>query len=182
LITVAAIKNGNENAFEQVFYNYHNKLYAFILSKTNSVFIAEEVTQLTFIKFWQYRTHLNEELSINVQLFRIAKTTLIDVLRKEAKKQITFQLSLVQEKACKETIEAHLSHKELQNKLELAIKKLPHARQNVFKLSRYEGLSYKEIAVRLSLSPKTVEHHIALALKQLRHFLTLLSLLLLSIS
>lgn len=182
MTTVAAIKNGNENAYEEVFYSYHNKLYAFILSKTKSVFIAEEVTQLTFIKFWQYRTHLNEELSINIQLFRIAKTTLIDVLRKEAKKQTTYQLTAVQEKASNETIEAHISHKELQKKLELAINKLPLARQNVFKLSRYEGLSYKEIAKRLSLSTKTVEHHIALALKQLRHFLTLLSLLLLSIS
>jgi RNA polymerase sigma-70 factor (family 1) len=181
-MTVAAIKNGNENTFQEVFYSYHHKLYAFILSKTQSTFIAEEVTQLAFIKLWQYRTHLDEELSINIQLFRIAKTTLIDVLRKEAKKQTTCQLSFLKETASGDSLEAHIYHKELQKKLELAVNKLPLARRNVFKLSRFDGLSYKEIAERLSLSTKTVEHHIALALKQLRHFLTLLSLLLIIFS
>lgn len=52
LTTVAAIKNGNENTFQEVFYSYHHKLYAFVLSKTQSTFIAEEVTQLAFIKLW----------------------------------------------------------------------------------------------------------------------------------
>ncbi len=178
MTTVAAIKNGNQNAFEEVFYNYHNKLYAFIFSKTKSVFIAEEVTQLTFIKFWQYRTHLNEELSINVQLFRIAKTTLIDALRKESTSNAALKLVPIKEQA-NDGVEEHIYQKELQKRLEQAINKLPLARRNVFKLSRQDGLSYKEIAIRLSLSTKTVEHHIALALKQLRHFLTLLLALLL---
>ncbi len=178
MTTVAAIKNGNQNAFEEVFYNYHNKLYAFIFSKTKSVFIAEEVTQLTFIKFWQYRTHLNEALSINVQLFRIAKTTLIDVLRKESTSNAALKLVPIKEQAI-DGVEEHIYQKELQKRLEQAINKLPLARRNVFKLSRQDGLSYKEIATQLSLSTKTVEHHIALALKQLRHFLTLLLALLL---
>lgn len=179
MTTVVAIKNGNQNAYEEVFYDYHNKLYAFVLSKTNSEFIAEEVTQLTFIKLWQYRTNLNDELSINVQLFRIAKTTLIDILRKETKRQTAYQLVSFKQQS-EINIEEYIYQKELQKKLEQAIGKLPVARRNVFKLSRYDGLSYKEIASRLSLSTKTVEHHIALALKQLRHFLTLLCLLFLS--
>lgn len=103
------------------------------------------------------------------------------MLRKEANKQALHQVKPDAEYTTGQIIEESIYHKELQKKLELVINALPVARRNVFKLSRFEGLSYKEIAERLSLSTKTVEHHITLALKQLGHFLTLLSLLLLTI-
>ncbi len=170
--TVAAIKNGDEIIYEAVFYEYHSKLYYFILSKTNSAFIAEEVTQLTFIKLWQFRTNLNEEIGLSSQLFRIAKTTLIDVLRKETVVAKIEQINTSQQSLTNH-IEEGINRKELQQRLHNAIYKLPTARRKVFELSRVEGLSYKEIAAELSLSVKTVEHHIALALKQLRHFMTL---------
>ena len=177
---VSAIKNGNENIYEQVFNEYHSKLYAFILSKTNATFIAEEVTQIAFIKLWQYRTSLNEDLPISTQLFRIARTSLIDVLRKEACRLKALGPVAV-EVVTTNTIEEDIYHKELLEKLNKAINNLPVARRKVFQLSRFEGLSYKEIANELSLSTKTVEHHIALALKQLRHFMTMLSICIISL-
>ena len=170
--TIASIKNGDRIIYEAVFYEYHSKLYYFILSKTNSTFIAEEVTQLTFIKLWQFRANLNDEISLSAQLFRIAKTTLIDALRKETVVAKNQQNNQIQQSLANH-IDDNINRKELQNRLHNAIYKLPTARRKVFELSRVEGLTYKEIAAELSLSVKTVEHHIALALKQLRHFMTL---------
>lgn len=169
--TVTAIKKGDKIIYEAVFYEYHSKLYYFILSKSNSAFIAEEVTQLTFIKIWQFRANLNEEIGLSTQLFRIAKTTLIDVLRKETVVAKIQQISPLKQSLTNH-IEEDINIKELQQRLHNAIYKLPAARRKVFELSRVEGLSYKEIAAELSLSIKTVEHHISLALKQLRHFMT----------
>jgi len=82
LNTVYQIRSGNELVFQQVFNEYHGKLYFYILKKTNSEYMAEEVVQLSFIKLWNTRENLNEEFSISTQLFRIAKTTLIDLVRK----------------------------------------------------------------------------------------------------
>ncbi len=45
------------------------------------------------------------------------------------------------------------------------INELPTQRQLVYKMSREKGLSYREIATELSLSERTVEAHIRLALK-----------------
>jgi RNA polymerase sigma-70 factor (ECF subfamily) len=56
----------------------------------------------------------------------------------------------------------------LAQKIEESIESLPEKRKQIFKLSRDEGLKYKEIAERLGLSVKTVEAQMGLALKQLR--------------
>lgn len=57
---------------------------------------------------------------------------------------------------------------EVREKVEAAIEKLPPKRKEIFLLSRSEGLTYKEIAEKLSLSIKTVEAHMRLALQDLR--------------
>ncbi|PTS94109.1 hypothetical protein DBR11_24075 [Pedobacter sp. HMWF019] len=51
--------------------------------------------------------------------------------------------------------------------MELALSVLPPTRKKVFLLSRLHGYSYKEISEQLSISPRTVEKHISLAIKQL---------------
>lgn len=82
--TIAALKESDEIVFGEIFQEYHQKVYYYILSKTNSAYIAEETTQLTFIKLWNYRCSLDVSLPISSQIFRIAKTTCIDLLRKES--------------------------------------------------------------------------------------------------
>jgi len=173
LQTTAAIKQGDQFIFEQVFNEYHEKLYFYIISKTHSAYLAEEVTQLTFIKLWQYRNSLNEKLPISAQIFRTAKTTLIDLLRKHGNNN-----RLVIEVSQKDSVfpineaEGKMGEKELKQRLHHAISKLPPVRRKVFEMNRINGMSYKEIAAELSLSVKTVENHIANAIKQLRRILT----------
>jgi RNA polymerase sigma-70 factor (family 1) len=173
--TIAALKEGDALIFSELFNEYHQKVYYYTLSKTHSQYIAEETTQLTFIKLWHYRGSLDESLPISQQVFRIAKTTCIDLLRKEA-----VQLKLLQAKKQPDIQQTNTSEavevKELQQKLAAIVQTMPPVRRKVFEMSRYEFRSHKEIAQLLSLSVKTVENHIALALKQLRHFLMLMLL------
>ena len=56
-------------------------------------------------------------------------------------------------------------------RIESAIGALPPKRQEIFRMAREEGLKYREIALRLNLSVKTVETQMTLALKQLREVL-----------
>jgi RNA polymerase sigma-70 factor (ECF subfamily) len=168
LNTTAAIKEGDALIFSELFNEYHQKVYFYTLSKTHSPYIAEETTQLTFIKLWNYRASLDETLPISRQIFRIAKTTCIDLLRKEAN-----QAKLLQANSRRLTTEQSVTDafdvKELQQQLAQAVQNMPPVRRKVFELSRYEFKSHKEIAQLLSLSVKTVENHIALAIKQLKH-------------
>ncbi|GGB25492.1 RNA polymerase sigma-70 factor [Puia dinghuensis] len=169
MLSIKELKDGDEYCFRQVFDQYHQKLYFFILSKTKSEYIAEEVVQMAFTKLWQYRQTLQEEYTISTQLFRIATTVLIDFLRKYNNKDaVTAGLDgLAVEKGIDSTNEK-MSGAELQKRISEAVNDMPPVRKQVFEMSREHGMSYREIAETLCVSSKTVETHIYKALKQIK--------------
>lgn len=166
-----------------VFDQYHQKLYSFILYKTQSAYLAEEVMQLAFIKLWESRHTLNEEFTISTQLFRIATTVLIDLLRKQQTGKIPAQTLPIPniEMVAEQNATTRIDEKELQQKIMDAVNELPPVRRQVFEMSREKGMSYQEIADTLAISVKTVEAHIYKALKQIKKYLTILWLVLLKL-
>jgi len=165
------IKGGDENVFREVFATYSGKLYKHLLLKTKSEYLANEVTQITFIKLWKYRQSLSEEVHFSTQLFQIAKTTLIDELRKEERRKKNLKNFSVDDNIFKSVTNSNnnnLHEQDLQKALNHAIHKLPPVRKKVFQMSREGQLSSKEISITLSISIKTVNKHIQLALQALR--------------
>lgn len=166
MITVSDLKEGNADSFKQVYFRYHEKLYSFIYQRTSSHYLAEEVVQQAFIRFWERRELLSEEVSISTQLFQIAKTIMIDELRKEAVKRSHYNDIVADVNVSTE--ENRIVHKDRLEQVVKAIDTMPPIRRIIFKMSRQEHLSHIEIAKQLSISPKTVENHISRAIKQLR--------------
>lgn len=158
------IKEGDHISFEIVFKLWHKKIYAYFFKKTASADQAKELTQLTFIKLWNSKHTLSEEHPLDLQLFRIAKTTLLDYFKKLANDDRN--LKLYYHKAA-ETPNTHDPIFETRQQLEFVLSALPPTRKKVFMLSRLQGYSYKEISEQLSISTRTVEKHISLAVKQL---------------
>jgi RNA polymerase sigma-70 factor (family 1) len=169
LLSVKELKNGDGLYFRKVFDQYHQKLYFFILYKTKSDYIAEEVVQMAFTKLWQCRQTLQEEYTISTQLFRIATTILIDFLRKYNNKDaVTGGLDVLGIEKGIDSTNEKMRGAELQKKISEAVNDLPPVRKQVFEMSREQGMSYREIAETLSVSSKTVETHIYKALKQIK--------------
>ncbi len=170
IIQIKDIKEGNREAFYKVFESYHLKLYQYIYKYTRSAYYAEETVQLTFIKLWEKREGLSEQYTISAQVFRIARSILVDLIRKEKIRDTqelsdTFVSDLLTE-------ERFIYKEELGSVLS-AIEELPAQCQQVFKLSRFNQLSHNEISAQLSISSKTIETHISKALKYLRKTLSL---------
>jgi RNA polymerase sigma-70 factor (family 1) len=162
---IDALKNSCLTTFKMIYYQYHPKLYAYLLSKTSSAYIAEEVVQLAFIKLWNNRGNLSYEHTIDIQLFRIARTTLIDELRKDIVRNS--HINKIGQTITQSYTDS-FEERETLKKVKQAIEMLPPMRKMVFKLSRFNHLTNAEIAEMLSISPKTVENHINLAIKELR--------------
>ena len=163
---ITSIRNGDDLAFRQAYDLFHEKLYAYFLHKTKSVDISEELVQLTFIKLWRYRSRLNDTLQISWQIFRIAKTSLIDILRSHAQTRTVSMQSLAYHEIAEEASPPPAEDRQLSALLD-SLAHLSPMRRRIISF-RLEGLSNKEIADSLSISKKTVENQINRAVREIR--------------
>ncbi|WP_316840645.1 RNA polymerase sigma factor [Pedobacter gandavensis] len=158
--------SGSDKAFAEVYRKYHAQAYTYLLRRTASVTMAEELLQLSFIKLWKNVENLNPDLPLNAQLFRICRTVMIDEIRRQSAIKNTETFYFEQFKESSSSNEALTT--QLRNDIHSALSELPTARKKIFELSRLEGYSHKEIAETMSISIRTVEDHIGKALKLLR--------------
>jgi RNA polymerase sigma-70 factor (family 1) len=172
MLSVNDLQFDNVETFRQVYHSFHGKLYAFVYKRTLSHYLAEEVVQQAFIRLWERRASLSAEVSLSTQLFQITKTIMIDELRKEATKRTHYDTIIAEMPVSTEDVlsteDDRLLHKDQLEEVQRIVDSMPPVRKHIFRMSRIEHLSYKEIAAQLSISPKTVENHIARALRQLR--------------
>jgi len=167
LSLIADIKRGDEDAFEQAYLKWRSKGYYYFLRRTASEEDAKDLLQTTFLKLWQYRRTLNAAYSLDQQLFHIARTVLIDYIRK-ANKQKANQVSI--ESTGEAPGEPNYQSMEFDTKrrMQQILNEMPQLRKKVFELHKLEGYSYKEVAAQLGITEKAVDNHLAKALKKLR--------------
>ena len=159
------IRAGDHTAFKEFYHLWAGRVFSFFKKKTNNETDAEDLTQQTFIRLWQYRSSLSDNHLMETMLFQNARMVFIDWLRKEAsEKKRRLAGANNSEKISFNTQPDY-------TELQMALKRLPSARQNAIRLSHLEGYSYKEIATQMNVSVKTVENHVRLALIQLRKLL-----------
>ena len=165
---VAALKNGNALAFDELFRIYGKRLYHFSLGYLKSKTDAEEVVQEVFMKIWHNRSTLNPELSFNAYLFKIAYRHIAERFRKITQEKKYLHDIASETLVFSEEMDERTNYQSLLELVERLIQKLPERQKEVIILRRIEGLSVADIAARLDISPKTVEHHITEALKNIK--------------
>ncbi len=164
---VRKVVHGDVAAFEKLYRKYAGRLYYFALRFCRCPEDAEETVQEIFIRIWKNRSDLIEDFSFSAYLFTIARNYLFNLNRKK-----------MHEKAYREHLlhyfleqdndpEKRLMFRDLQDKLQEAILRLPPMQQKVFRMVRLSGMSHKEVAELLDVTVKTVETHMRLALKKL---------------
>jgi RNA polymerase sigma-70 factor, ECF subfamily len=169
---VEALKNNDHSAFDTLFRKYVERLYTFALSLTKDKFIAEEIVQIVFLKIWEKRQKIDEHFSFKSFIFSIAYNETITWIRKnksEQRKVLSFshQLNI----ASNET-EIKIEFRNLESISNKLIESMPEKRQQIFKLSREQGFSNREIAEKLNISIKTVENQMTSALRFLKENLS----------
>ncbi len=166
---IPLLKSSNSEAFEESFRELHDNIFNYLFFKIGDSQTAEDLLQDVFVKLWENRYQLKEELSLPAYLYTIAKNLTANYYRHKIVVQ-NFQKEL-ELRADQENFSSplfHLELNELKNNFIKALEKLPGQQRTVFMMSRHDNLSHKEIANRLNISIKTVETHIGKALKSLR--------------
>lgn len=165
---VLRLKSGDNDAFEKLFQKYHKKIFFFALRYNNSKEDAEGVVQDVFIKIWNERKTLKEDLSFNSYVFTITKNHLFNINRKKLNEKAYKEYFIHHFTKADNKPEQDIIYLDLKSKLDAVIDGLPTQRKKIFIMSRRQGLSNKEIAEELDLSVRTVEVHISLALKTIK--------------
>ena len=163
------IKKGDQNAFKNIFYDYHQSLYRFVLYKIKDEDLADDITQETFLRVWKNRNSLEEDKSFFALIAKISSNLCYDHFRhQEVRNRHKNSVSdfLKYENQDPESIN---QGETLQTEIfRLINEKLPDKCRNIILLSRIEGKSNQEIAEILSISIRTVENQIYRGIKILK--------------
>lgn len=165
------IAKGDEAAFTELFYQYTQRIYHYIFSKTKSRLTSEEIVQEVFIKLWINREKLTEVINPESYLFGMAANRLFDWFKKMAydqkMKEHVWQTVSDFSNITFETLDLHSSQELINN----AIETLTPQQKKIYLLNRQEGLTRKEIAEQLNLSEKTVNNHLYEAIHLIREYI-----------
>ncbi|MFV1976994.1 MAG: RNA polymerase sigma-70 factor [Candidatus Scalindua sp.] len=163
-----SIRSGDEKAFELLFKAHYPTLCCYARKYLDDFDQAEGIVQEMFFHFWQKRKKVEISTSLEAYLFQSVRNACLNYL-KHLKIREQYKLANNEEIRQKEQeIHDSVVAPELRERIENVIDQLPSERKKIFKMTRYEELKYKEIAVKLNISVKTVEAQMSKALKFLR--------------
>lgn len=172
---ILQLKDDNREAFSFLYKRYWKKVYNFTKLYILSSETSEEIVQEVFIKLWESRKFIDVEKNFDGYLFIITRNLIFNLARKDFNHTF-YQTTVLEAMDESYSIEEELETSDLREYISSLLATLPPRQQEVFSLSRDKHLTYKEIAEKLKISEKTVEHHMSEALKFLRKNLKLYSL------
>jgi RNA polymerase sigma-70 factor (ECF subfamily) len=169
-VLLKLLKISDELAYKELYLRYWKQLYRTSVSKTNSKEVAEDIVQSVFADLWDRREH-HTIIHISAYLETAVKYQVINYIRAAISKRAQYTGYGELQKTEENTADLPLLVQELSVAIEKAISQLPQKTQTIFRLSRFEKQSNKDISRIMDLSEKAVEYHITQSLKSLRFFL-----------
>lgn len=165
-VLVDLLAKSDELAFMEIYDRYWQKIFTIANNRLNNTPEAEDVVHDVFASLWANRASQQIEILENY-IAVAAKYIVLAKLRsklRERKYQETAGTAMVVEMP----VETALHYKRILMVVKTEVEKLPEKCRIIFKFSRNEGMSVKQIAQVMDISPKTVENQLNKALKHLR--------------
>ncbi len=167
---IALLNAGDKLAFTTIYNRYWKRLFTAAANKVDDLQEAEDIVQQLFITIWDRRRVLEITSSLESYLAVAVKYRVLKSLDRSFKRQhfsdeaANAALGEVED----DSMQQWLEFQEIKARLNVLVDALPEKCQLVYRLSREQGHSQKEIAEELNVSEKTVEWHMSKALKVLR--------------
>ena len=169
LFVLTKIKEGDVKAFEGIFRLYYSPLCLYAAGITGSMDVAEEIVQELFYVFWKEKEKLQVFRSLKSYLYRAVRNQSLQYCEhQEVRNRYRENVLSGNQESKPADPQDQLEYKELEALINRTLNKLPERRLRIFRMQRFEGKKYAEIASALSLSVKTVETEMTKALQTLR--------------
>jgi len=166
--TIRKIRRGDIVAFEMLFRRYYAVLCQWAHHYLHDRDASEEVVQDLFYHLWRDHASLSIRISVKSYLYRAVSNNCMMILRNQSRRA-AIESDLARETQIRESQPSDaLENKEIMEIVNRTLEELPERPATIFRMSRYEGMKYREIAEKLSISIKTVEANMGKALEMFR--------------
>lgn len=163
----ARLKQGDRSALNDLFQAIYSDLLQYAKRYVDREQDAQDILQDAFLHLWRRRDGLDPSRSLKSLLFVSVRNRALNHVR-DAARRTNRQTTMDRQPSTLPSPEQESEAELLGNRIRGWIDQLPERRREAFRLSRYHGLSYKEVARVMDISVRTVERHIQLALSTLR--------------
>lgn len=161
----------NKAEFKALYTEYFSILVNYAYSKTSDWELSREIVQQTFVKLWTRREQTQISSSLKSYLFMMIRNAIIDNFRQQKRFE---EIGQFKERQFEESF--HQNEEDLvimRHIIKRVLENMKPKRRQIFEMSKFEGLTYSEIAQYLKISERSVEDNIAKALSELREVLKL---------
>lgn len=167
-ILLQRLREGDKQALTELYNSCWQPLFISSYNVLKNKEVCEDIIQDVFMNIWNNRAKLEINISLKGYFYACARYQVFSQFRKNKDKINVEFLDDLDKRFQYATPETEIMHKELVQQVNGIIDTLPEKCKLVYKLSREEQLSHKEIAIRLDITTKTVENHITKALHTIR--------------
>lgn len=165
---LAQIAGGNQAAFSKLYDMFYPALIQHVVSKINDETIAQDILHDLFMSLWKSRERIVEIESLPAYLYASCRYLIISHLKKAAVENRHEEIESLEIDSREEPLEDRLYYRYLLDKVNQEIDNLPEKCRAIFKMSREQYMSNKEIAEYLEISESTVENQIRKALQRIK--------------
>ncbi len=166
---IDSLQNHSEAAFDRIYDLCWKPLFQYAYKRLQSEDNAKDIVQEVFLALWNKKDTLKLTSSLSAYLFSILRFKLIDHYQGCAvKEKHVLNITRQTDVDSHNDIEQKVYTNEIKGLLNLSIEGLPHKMKEVFKLSRIQGYSTKEISMQLRISEQTVKNQLTTAIKRLK--------------
>lgn len=162
------LQHSDRAAFAELFEATYDGLHGFARYIVRESGAAHDVLQDVYLKLWKVREDVDPSRSLKALMYQMVRNYALNHERQKKSRYAESIHDHLREPAASADVERDVEADALNERIQYWITQLPARRREAFVLSRYEGLSHEEIARVMSLTPRTVNNHIVLALQDLR--------------
>ena len=162
-------------SFSDIYTLYYKRSFMFVKSYVRYDQVAEDITSESLIQLWETMMTETVEHPLALLITILRNRSLNYLKRQETKLEVMENISSVQIRDINYRImsleacdPSTIYTDDINHIINETLNSLPEQTQRIFRMSRYEQMSVKEIAEKMGVSSKTVEYHITKALKERR--------------
>jgi RNA polymerase sigma-70 factor, ECF subfamily len=165
---VGRLRDGDRSALDEALERYWGPAVRYATRLTGHADDAQDIAQDAFLRLWEGAESWREDSAVGPLVLGIVRNLALRANRRQSIRESHAQTVRRAPRSHGPDPSDDVAARELERAIARAVQRLPRRRQEIFTLSRQEGLSHRQIAAHLGVSPQTVANQLVSALRELR--------------